>query len=219
YILALSLHDALPIYIGFVLIAMGNEYFPRVAASLNDPFKLRVMISHQIEIALLIGIPALLVTYLYAPIVLRLLFSADFASATEVLRLFVLGDLVKLTAFPMRYVVMSSGRGGYFLFSELIPVGVLLALVFFAGDILGMAVIGYGYIIMNLLVFALSLAYCRRKYSYQWGPAASRIVMIGIAAMFVAVISSQFQGAAYVHRVRVAAAGGRDSDNISTICV
>ncbi len=54
-------------YIGFVLTAMGNEYFPRIAASLGMPNRIVDMANQQTEVVFLVGVPILLTAYLFPP--------------------------------------------------------------------------------------------------------------------------------------------------------
>lgn len=175
-------------YLGFVLTALGNEYFPRVAANIHNQSTLVQMINHQTEIVLLIGVPILLATYLFSSVMLYLLFSSDFIPAKDLLRLFVIGDLIKLIAFPLRYVVMSSGKGWVFVVSELLPIGLIIATVMLLGDDIGLAAAGWGYLLMQFATLCISLLFVIKSHGFFWDHASLRIIVIGLSSLGLATL-------------------------------
>ena len=107
-------------YIGFVLGAMGADYFPRLTAAINDHPQARKLVNEQTEMALLLAGPVLLAMITLAPWVIHLLYAASFAPATEVLRWQVMGDIFKIASWPMGFILLAQGRGGVFIGTELI---------------------------------------------------------------------------------------------------
>ena len=65
-------------YIGFVLGAMGTDYFPRLTEAISDPARARKLVNEQTEMALLLAGPVLLAMITLAPWVIHLLYAASF---------------------------------------------------------------------------------------------------------------------------------------------
>jgi len=105
-------------YIGFVLGAMGADYFPRLTEAINDHPRARKLVNEQTEMALLLAGPALLAMITLAPWVMHLLYAASFAPATDVLRWQMLGDILKIASWPMGFILLAMGRGGIFIATE-----------------------------------------------------------------------------------------------------
>ena len=73
-------------YIGFVLGAMGTDYYPRLTAVIKDHSKTRRLVNEQAEVAILLAGPVLLAMMALAPWVIRLLYSEEFIPSISVLR-------------------------------------------------------------------------------------------------------------------------------------
>ncbi|MDO9147072.1 MAG: O-antigen translocase [Hydrogenophaga sp.] len=106
-------------YIGFVLGAMGADYYPRLTEAINDHARARQLVNEQTEMALLLAGPALLAMITFAPWAIHLLYAESFAPATEVLRWQALGDILKVASWPMGFILLAKGRGGLFILTEL----------------------------------------------------------------------------------------------------
>ena len=74
------------IYVGFILQAMGADFFPRVTAAAQRPDECNRLVNEQVEVGLLLAGPGALATLALAPLVIRLFYSAQFGGAVEILR-------------------------------------------------------------------------------------------------------------------------------------
>src|SRR5206468_11568354 len=80
-------------YIGFVLGAMGTDYYPRLTAVIQDHEAVNRLVNQQTEVALLLAGPVFLAMLGLSPWVIELLYSARFGDAAIVLRWQILGDI------------------------------------------------------------------------------------------------------------------------------
>ena len=106
-------------YIGFVLGAMVTDYFPRLSAVIGDRQQARTLVNEQSEMGLLLAGPILLAMITFAPWVIQLLYAESFAPASDLLRWQVLGDIIKVSSWPMGFVLLAQGRGLLFLATQL----------------------------------------------------------------------------------------------------
>lgn len=117
----------------FVLNAMGTDYYPRLAAIANDNAKISNEVNAQLEIALLLAVPALVITIFFAPFGIELLYSGKFEQAVPILRWSVYGILGRVISWPLGFIMPAQGRGILFFLTDLFSnISHLLLLYLFA---------------------------------------------------------------------------------------
>ena len=145
-------------YIGFVLGAMAADYYPRLTEAINDHPRVRKLVNEQTEMALLLVGPALLAMITFAPWVIHLLYAASFAPATDVLRWQMLGDILKVTSWPMGFILLAMGRGGVFIATEFIWNAAYLGAIVLGIQQWGLVVAGVGFWLAYLIYFLVMAA-------------------------------------------------------------
>jgi len=108
------------IVVGFVLNAMGTDYFPRLTAVSGDDSKVRRMINEQTEVSILLALPALAAMMVFAPLVIRIFYSESFIHAIPILRWNLFGVLGQVFSWPLGIVLLAKGKGRLYLFTELL---------------------------------------------------------------------------------------------------
>lgn len=132
-------------YIGFVLGAMATDYFPRLTAVINDHVQARKLVNEQTEMALLLTGPVFLAMITLAPWVIQLLYAKDFEPATEILRWQVLGDIIKVSCWPMGFIVQAQGRGGLFISTQFGWNAIYLGTIFLGTQLWGVIAAGVAF--------------------------------------------------------------------------
>jgi len=74
------------LYVGFILQAMGADFYPRLTASANDNPKCNRLVNEQTRVGLLLAGPGVIATMVFAPLVVALLYSAKFGAAVGIQR-------------------------------------------------------------------------------------------------------------------------------------
>ena len=137
----------------FVLNAMGTDYYPRLAAISNDFEKLNKEVNTQLEIALLLAGPCLMITILFAPLGIRLLYSGRFDEAIPVLRWSVYGILGRVVTWPLGFIMPAQGRGKLFFITELFGQSCLLLLTYYFANNFGLPGTGIAMLVNYLIYF------------------------------------------------------------------
>lgn len=164
-------------YIGFILQAMGTDYYPRLAAVIADSSAANRLVNAQTEVALLLAGPVLIGVLGMAPWIIQLLYSSEFAGAAAVLRWQVAGDLVKILAWPMGFILLASGDGRGFLLSEAAATIAFVALTALTLPILGVQAGGFAFLGMYVAYLPLIRLLARRKTGFSWEPHVLKAVM------------------------------------------
>ena len=106
-------------YLGFVLMALAVEYYPRISKQIENITRLNKSVDAQIRIALLLGGPVLLWMIVFSPFVLHLLYAVDFQAATGILRLQLFGDILKIVGWAVAFLLLARKARGAFFIGEL----------------------------------------------------------------------------------------------------
>jgi PST family polysaccharide transporter len=74
------------LYVGYILQAMGADFYPRLVGVATDNSRCNRSVNEQAQVSLLLAGPGIIATLTFAPLVIALFYSAKFAEAVEVLR-------------------------------------------------------------------------------------------------------------------------------------
>lgn len=156
------------IYAGFILQAMGADFFPRLTAVAHDNAAVNRLVNEQTEIALLMATPGILATLTFAPWVIRVFYADSFESAGAVLQWQVLGVLGRVLSWPMGFIILAKSERKLFVLCESLANCLQIALVWslvssFAIQGAGMAFAGL-YFFYSVLMITVS----RRLTGFRW---------------------------------------------------
>src|SRR5690554_8238797 len=68
-----------------IFIAMGKFFFPKLTRTIEGKGDYNLLINHQLEICLLIILPAILIVYSFGEFLISLLFSSEFKPVFQIL--------------------------------------------------------------------------------------------------------------------------------------
>ncbi len=106
------------LYVGFILRAMGADFYPRLTAVVKDRAECNRLVNEQAEVSLLLAGPGIIGTLALAPLVIPVLYSSAFGPAVEVLRWICLGATLQVITWPIGFIIVAEGRQGLFFWSE-----------------------------------------------------------------------------------------------------
>ncbi len=156
------------LYIGFVLQAMGTDFYPRLVGVAQDNAECNRLVNEQAHVSLLLAVPGVLATLTLAPLAITLLYSAKFAPATEVLRWICLGMALRVLTWPIGFIVVAKNRQVLFFTIELAWTVVNVVLTWFCVDAFGVDGAGIAflgsYMFHGLLVYPI----VRRLSGFRW---------------------------------------------------
>ena len=155
-------------YIGFVLAAMGTDYYPRLTGVIKDQTATIRLVNEQTEVALLLAGPLFLAMMTLAPWVLTLLYSSDFVPAAQILRWQILGDILKVISWPLGFVVLAAGASKTFLLFESIVMLVFYTFNWLFIDHLGIEATGIGFFLMYLIYLPIVYLWAKYKIGFIW---------------------------------------------------
>ena len=162
------------VHVGFVLGAMGTDFYPRLAAACHDNATMNRLVNEQSEIALLLAVPGIIATIVFAPLVVRVFYAPGFEPAVEVLQWQSLGILGRVISWPMGFIILAKGRRGPFLWTELIANVAHVCFVIVGIQVLGLAGTGVAFGALYLLHTVVVMFVTRRMTGFKWSYANTR---------------------------------------------
>lgn len=168
-------------YVGFVLQATGADYFPRLSSAMTDGERAHTTITEQFDISLLISLPIIVAVQALGPWLLHLLYSSAFTDAIQVVRWQVLGDLFKIAATPIAYVMLASSRGKTYWLGETLAIVVLVVGTRLLIGRLGLAGAGIAYCGMYVAYFAFAVFIAWRIIGFRLARSSIVIFLSAVA--------------------------------------
>jgi len=175
------------LYIGFILQAMGADFYPRLTAIARDNSECNRVVNEQAHVSLLLAGPGVIGTLTFAPLVIALFYTSKFEGAVEVLRWLCLGMTLRVISWPMGIIIVAKGVQNLIIFSELAWTGVYLGLAWGCVSIFGLK--GAGIAFFGSYVFHVLMIYVivRRLSGFRWS-----IANMQTSFLFFALISVVF---------------------------
>jgi len=94
----------------FILAAMGRDFYPRLTAIHSDAKSVNKLVNEQVEIGILLGLPGLVGSVVFAPTVIQILYSSSFLPAAQLLPYFAAGVLMRLLSWPIGFILMAKSE-------------------------------------------------------------------------------------------------------------
>lgn len=107
-------------YLGFLLAAMAEDYYPRISAASERAGELVHLVNQQHRLVMLLAVPMILGVLALAPYIVPMLFSNNFSPTVEILEWQLIGDLFKFSSWTMGFVVLARSGSVTLFITELI---------------------------------------------------------------------------------------------------
>jgi len=163
-------------FAGFILSAMGTDFYPRLAAVSKDHDKMNRMVNEQTEIAILLAFPGLIGTLVFAPWMMKIFYTAKFIDGSVLLPWFVLGVFFKVVSWPMGFILLAKGETRWFVIAESLFNVCQIGLTIFFLKTEGLVGAAHAFALMYGLYVLAMMALSRKLSSFKWSRKAFRLL-------------------------------------------
>ncbi len=166
------------LFAGFVLGAMGTDFYPRLTTVANDHVAVNKLVNEQTEVGILLALPGLLGTLVLAPHLITILYSHQFEAAAALLPAFMLGVFGRVLSWPLAFILLAKGESRWYAISETVSNVGHLAIV--CGLIQGFKLAGVAYAFSILYFFYLigMLVFNYRLTGFCWSTKAKNWILV-----------------------------------------
>lgn len=179
------------LYSGFVLQAMGTDFYPRLVGVVKDHEECNRVVNEQARVSLLLAVPGVLATLTAAPLVITLFYSSQFGAAVEVLRWICLGMAVRVLTWPIGYIVLAKNVQLLFFCIELAWAATNVGLTWVCVEAFGVAGAGMAFLASNTLHAVWLQPVVRHLSGFRWS--AENLRAAGLSFVLVTAVFSGFR--------------------------
>lgn len=174
-------------YAGLIFSSLAVEYYPRLASVAKSAIKTRSFVNHETLLLQWILMPVIILFILFAPILVRLLYSAEFIEIVPLVTIGIVGTTLRAVSWCMAFTILARGDGKIYLATELISSALYVALNIAGYKIGGLAGIGVAYIIWYAMyTISIGIVY-RRFYGLHLG---RNVIIITASGFFISVVAA-----------------------------
>ena len=172
-------------YAGMVFSAMEADFFPRLSGVQHDIAATNECVNRQMEVSLLLLSPMLAALMLSLPILIPLLFSAQFLPVVEMGQVATLAMYLKVMTLPVAYITLARGYSLSYLFLETSYYVAFVVLFIVGYEHWGLYGTGVAVALAHLFEYVLVNGYAYKKYGYRFSATVSgyAIVQTGIGLL------------------------------------
>ncbi len=184
------------VYVGFILGAMGADFYPHLSSVVHDDRRSNELINAQVEVGLLLATPGILGMLAVGPFVLQVLYSAQFVAAFEVLRWQVLGTFLRVVTWPLAFLLLAKAKGGLYFWTEFGTNVFYLSMIGLGIHFRGLPGVGMAFATMYLFHLGLTNLLARRLSGFRWSGRNLRVGGLTFTMVIGAFIISFFSPSA-----------------------
>lgn len=173
------------LYVGFVLEAMGADFYPRLVGVADDNPQCNRLVNEQAQVSLLLAGPGIIATLTFAPLIIAVFYSTEFVEAVEILRWICLGMALRVITWPMGFVIVAKNRQLIFFGAELAYTVVNVGLAWLCVRRFGLN--GAGIAFFGSYVFHAFLIYpiVRVLIDFRWSAANRKTGLLFLSSIAV----------------------------------
>ena len=169
-------------YLSFLTTSMGQDYYPRLAASKHSPEATVDIINERHRILLLLGVPVILLALTLLPYLIPLVYTRRFEPAVSILNWQLIGDILRLASWTVSFVIVTHFDSWTYFFTQSVAGGLLLLSTWFGMQWLGLSGLGLGFLVTPAVYFLVVVAVVKRQVPLVWSRANKLLLSGSIAA-------------------------------------
>ena len=154
-------------YMGSVFVAIDNDYFPKLSGLIQNKQACCSLVNGQMKVAYLLIAPLLAGVLLFLPLVMPVLYSAEFSIANVIIQYGASYLAFKSLTLPLSYMTLAYGDSKWYLILEF-GYALCFVLVMSAGYIYdSLQGLGIGLSLMGLVDFIVLVFFTRFRYDLR----------------------------------------------------
>jgi enterobacterial common antigen flippase len=153
--------------LSFLFAALATDYMPLLSGLADDRPQLNRAANTQLQVALLVATPSVMVLIAAAPAVVTLLYSSAFHDTAGLLRIMLVGDMFRLAAWTLGYILIARRASWLFVAAELLYNCLLIVATVSLISPLGLEATAVAYVLAQVASLAWTLALVRWTSGFQ----------------------------------------------------
>jgi|ERR1035437_356100 O-antigen/teichoic acid export membrane protein len=190
-------------YVGLIFTAMSTDYYPSLTAVAHSNQLSKAAINQQIEIALLILAPIIIIFLVFINWVVILLYSTKFISINKMIYWASIGVFFKAPGWAIAFILLAKGTAKLYFWNELVAKIYFLGLNLIGYYFLGLTGLGISYMVGFVLYLIQVFLLSRSKFEFSFSSALIRIFLIQFLLAIVSFIAVRFLKSPFTYFVGI----------------
>ncbi|MEG0931785.1 oligosaccharide flippase family protein [Algoriella sp.] len=154
-------------YLGIIFIAMGKFFFPKLSQSAKDHKLSNQLINNQLELSLLIILPAIILIYTFSDFFIKILFSSACLPVYKILIFGLISIVFRSFNYAVGYLLLSHQNFRQYFYINAVSdiLNTVLTILFY--EKWGLIGIGFSIFINYLFSSIYIYYYTNKKYSFK----------------------------------------------------
>lgn len=175
-------------YLGLIFYAMAYDFYPKLSAISLDNLEVKNLVNNQIEIAIILVTPAIILLYIIGPFLIEMLYSKEFLNSFIILKVALFSVILKAIVFPLGYIILAKGNKKlYFkqaLVGDLLNLGFSVILYHYFGLIgIGIAFV-VNYVLYGLYIYNMN----KNHYNFNFTNECFKLIKINLLLGVLAIL-------------------------------
>jgi len=208
-------------YVGYVVSAMGTDFYPRLTAVAHDKEECNRMVNEQTEVGVLLAGPGLIAMLTFSGLLMHLFYSKQFGDvpvAVELLRWICLGMILRVASWPMGFVLLAKGERKLYFWTEFLSNLMYIGFVWGGVLTIGLKGVGVAFFTMYLVYWVGIYAVVRRLTGFRWSAANIRLAFLFVPLVLAVFVAWYWLPPAGVVILGALAACGSGIYSLKTLC-
>lgn len=180
------------LYIGVILQAMGKDFYPRLTAVAFDSKKEIQLINEQTQVGMMIAAPGLMFTLAFAPLAIRVLYSAEYLEAFPILQWMILGVFLRTISWPMGFLFVARAKGRIFFYTQLVSHILLFGFTYLSILIFGLEGTGIAFFCLYIVYTTSMAVLINKENDFKWTSEVIKRMLFLSIAFIMAFLATQY---------------------------
>lgn len=172
-------------YLGFLVTAMGQDYYPRTSAAAHQPELLAKLINEQHRLVMLLAIPMILGMLALVPILVPIVYSHKFTPAIDILEWQLIGDIFKFSSWTMGFAILARCSSSVYFMTESIGGVTSLIATWLAVRWFGLPGLGIGFLAAYVVYYMITFIVIKRSMKFSWTLSNKLLMLAAVGAALV----------------------------------
>ena len=184
-------------YLGIIFIAMGKFFFPKLSQSVKNHEIANQLINNQLELSLLIILPAIILIYTFADFFIKILFSSAFLPIYDILIFGLVSIVFRSFNYAVGYLLLSHQNFKQYFYINAVSdiLNTVLTIVFY--EKWGLIGIGFSTFVNYLFSAIYIYYYTNKNYSFKISNFVKNQFFITLIIISIIVCSNFFMDKLY----------------------
>jgi PST family polysaccharide transporter len=168
------------VFAGFILGAMGTDYYPRLTAVIHDRPQAIRLVNEQTEVGILMALPGLLGTLFFAPLAMKIFYTNQFLEGAELLRWMAIGVFGRVVTWPMGYILAAKGATRWVLGVETLFAAVQVGLLYAMAERCGLVGVAQAFAATYCFHVLVMLWIAKKAIGFWWSYEVKKVLISSI---------------------------------------